>query len=144
VDSILGARDLGANNKTPDCSQRLYSVLLVQGGFNLQYTGDSMEVSNFMGTTSSVGSMLSDRIKTIAIEKNSQRSSIAIVKDKPNAKEADAIIADCMDLIDDQKFKPFFYKKLYELGKGRFLEQAYKARKYHRGSPGRFFVHLLK
>ena len=103
-----------------------------------------MEVSNFMSTTSSVASVVSDRIKTIAIEKNSQRSSIAIVKDKPNAKEADAIIADCKDLIDDPKFNPFFYKKLYELGKGRFLEQAYKARKYHRGSPGRFFVHLLK
>ena len=103
-----------------------------------------MEVSNFMSTTSSVASLVSDRIKTIAIENNSQRSSIAIVKDKPSAKEADAIIADCMDLIDDQKFKPFFYKKLYELGKGRFLEQAYKARKYSNGSPGRMFVHLLK
>lgn len=91
-------------------------------------------------TTSSVGSL----IKDYSYREQIQRSSIAIVKDKPSAKEADAIIADCLDLIDDQNFKPFFYKKLYELGKGRFLEQAYKARKYHRGSPGRFFVHLLK
>ena len=97
-----------------------------------------------MSTTSSVASVVQDRIKTIAIENNSQRSSIAIVKDKPNAKEADAIIADCKDLIDDPKYNPFFYKRLYELGKARFMEQAYKARKYHRGSPGRFFVHLLK
>ena len=97
-----------------------------------------------MSTTSSVASLVSDRIKTIAIENNSQRSSIAIVKDKPNAKEADAIIADCKDLIDDQNFKPFFYKKLYELGKARFMEQAYKARKYHRNGAGKFFVHLLK
>lgn len=93
-----------------------------------------------MGTTSSVGSL----IKDYSYRSNSHRDSIAIVKDKPSAKEADAIIEDCKDLIDDQNFKPFFYKKLYELGKGRFLEQAYKARKYHNGSPGRFFVHLLK
>ena len=93
-----------------------------------------------MSTTSSVA----DALKDYSYRRNIHRDSIAIVKDKPNAKEADAIIADCIDLIDDQKFKPFFYKKLYELGKGRFLEQAYKARKYHRGSPGRFFVHLLK
>ena len=97
-----------------------------------------------MGTTSSVGSLVHDRIQDYSYRENSQRTSIAIVKDKLSSKEADAIIADCQDLIDDQKFKPFFYKKLYELGKGRFLEQAYKARKYHRGSPGRFFVHLLK
>lgn len=97
-----------------------------------------------MSTTSSVGSLAQDRIQDYSYRRNSHRDSIAIVKDKPNAKEADAIIADCKDLIDDPKFNPFFYKKLYELGKGRFLEQAYKARKYHRGSPGRFFVHLLK
>lgn len=97
-----------------------------------------------MSTTSSVGSLVQDRIKTIAIEEQIHRDSIAIVKDNLSAKEADAIIEDCKDLIDDQKFKPFFYKKLYALGKSRFLEQAYKARKYHRGSPGRFFVHLLK
>jgi len=103
-----------------------------------------MEVSNFMSTTSSVASVVQDRIKTIAIENNSQRSSIAIVKDKPNAKEADAIIADCKDLIDDPKYNPFFYKRLYELGKARFMEQAYKARKYHRNGEGKFFVHLLK
>ena len=93
-----------------------------------------------MSTTSSVSSL----IKDYSYRRNSHRDSIAIVKDKPNAKEADAIIADCKDLIDDPKYNPFFYKRLYELGKSRFLEQAYKARKYHRGSPGRFFVHLLK
>lgn len=93
-----------------------------------------------MSTTSSVGSL----IKDYSYRRNSHRDSIAIVKDKPSAKEADAIIADCKDLIDDPKFNPFFYKKLYELGKARFMDQAYKARKYHRGSPGKFFVHLLK
>ena len=91
-------------------------------------------------TTSSVGSL----IKDYSYRSKSHRDSIAIVKDKLSSRDADAIIEDCKDLIDDDKFKPFFYKKLYELGKGRFLEQAYKARKYHRGSPGRFFVHLLK
>lgn len=103
-----------------------------------------MEVSNFMGTTSSVGSMVHDRIQDYSYRRNSHRDSIAIVKDKPSAKEADAIIEDCKDLIDDQNFKPFFYKKLYELGKARFMEQAYKARKYHRNGAGKFFVHLLK
>ena len=144
VEDNSGARDLDQINKPPDCSQRSILLLLGNGGFRSQYIRDSMEVSNFMGTTSSVGSLVSDRIKDYSYRNNSHRDSIAIVKDKPNAKEADAIIADCKDLIDDPKFNPFFYKKLYELGKGRFMEQAYKARKYHRGSPGRFFVHLLK
>ena len=103
-----------------------------------------MEVSNFMSTTSSVGSLAHNRIKDYSYRRDSHRDSIAIVKDKLSAKEADAIIEDCKDLIDDPKYNPFFYKRLYDLGKSRFLEQAYKARKYHRGSPGRFFVHLLK
>lgn len=93
-----------------------------------------------MSTTSSVG----DALKDYSYRRNIHRDSIAIVKDNLSARDADAIIEDCKDLIDDEKFKPFFYKKLYDLGKNRFMEQAYKARKYHRGSPGRFFVHLLK
>lgn len=71
------------------------------------------------------------------------KNSIAIVKDNLCAKDADAIIADCSDLIDDKRFNPFFYKKLYALGKDRFLEQAYKARKYG-NRKGAYFVHLLK
>lgn len=93
-----------------------------------------------MGTASSV----SQTIKDYSYRNKFTRDSIAIVKDKPSAKDADAIIADCRDLIDNEKFKPFFYKKLYELGKSRFMEQAYKARKYHKNGAGRFFVHLLK
>ena len=101
-----------------------------------------MEVSRIMSTTSSVSSL----IKDYSYRSKTHRDSIAIaiVKDKPSAKEADAIIADCKDLIDDPKYNPFFYKKLYELGKARFMEQAYKARKYHRNGAGKFFVHLLK
>lgn len=93
-----------------------------------------------MSTTSSVAQSLED----YSYRRKFTRDSIAIVKDRPSAKEADAIIEDCKDLIDDEKFKPFFYKKLYELGKSRFMEQAYKARKYHKNGAGRFFVHLLK
>ena len=89
----------------------------------------------------------SNSIKTIDYRNSGESSSIdyrSIVKDKLSAKDADAIIADCKDLIDDEKFKPFFYKRLYELGKNRFLEQAFKARKYNRNGAGRLFVHLLK
>jgi len=89
----------------------------------------------------------SNGIKTIDYRSNEVNSSIAIesiVKDDLSAKEADAIIDDCKDLIDDEKYKPYFYKRLYELGKKRFLEQAFKARKYNRNGAGRLFVHLLK
>ena len=89
----------------------------------------------------------SESIKTIDYRNSGESSSIdyrSIVKDKPDAKEADAIIADCKDLIDDEKYKPFFYRRLYDLGKSKFLEQAFKARKYNRNGAGRLFVHLLK
>lgn len=89
----------------------------------------------------------SQGIKTIDYRSSEGISSIdyrTIVKDKPDAKEADAIIADCQDLIDDEKYKPFFYRRLYDLGKNKFLEQAFKARKYNRNGAGRLFVHLLK
>lgn len=86
----------------------------------------------------------SSDIKTIDYRSKNQRDSIAIVKDNLSAKEADAIIADCSDLIDDEKYKPFFYRRLYDLGKTKFLEQAFKARKYNNKGGGRLFVHLLK
>ena len=55
----------------------------------------------------------------------------------------DNIIEMVSDLIDDPKYKPFFYKRLYAIGPDEFLGAAEKARKigFRRG---RMFVKLLK
>lgn len=57
--------------------------------------------------------------------------------------EANKVIESVSDLIDDPKYLPFFFKRYYAIGKERFLESAYKARKYGR-NPSTLFVHLLK
>lgn len=98
-----------------------------------------------MGNIQSVGSLVQDYSYRT---KNQRNSSIAIVKDgvkKISANEADAIIKDCKDrgLIDDEKYEPFFYKKLYEHGKSKFLQAAEKAIKYNKQGAGRMFTHLL-
>lgn len=85
--------------------------------------------------------VVSDLLEYYSYRKNINNTSIAI--DKLSAKEADSIIADCDDLIDNKKYKPFFYKKLYQIGKTRFIEQAEKARRYNRQGAGRLFVHLI-
>lgn len=72
-------------------------------------------------------------------------NSIAIVKKNRNdikKGEAEAIIASLNDLIQDPKYKPYFFSRLYLLGKPRFLELAHRARKYGTDKP-RYFVHLL-
>lgn len=56
--------------------------------------------------------------------------------------EAEAIIAGVEHLIDDPKFKPFFFRKLYELGPTRFMEIADQSR--HADYPSRKFARTLK
>lgn len=68
------------------------------------------------------------------------RKTIAI--EKMTAKEADSIIEEYKDLIDNKDYKPFFYKKLYSLGRFKFIEKAEQARKYGK-QKGRYFVRLL-
>ena len=56
--------------------------------------------------------------------------------------EADNIIKSTMDLIDDESYKPFFYKKLYALGKGKYLSIADHCRKNGK-VPAKLFVYML-
>lgn len=57
--------------------------------------------------------------------------------------EADNIIKSTMDLIDDESYKPFFYKRLYSLGKSKYLSTAEHCRKYGK-APAKLFVYMLK
>lgn len=57
--------------------------------------------------------------------------------------EADNIIESTKDLIDDQSYKPFFYKRLYSLGKSKYLSTAEHCRKYGK-APAKLFVYMLK
>ncbi len=57
--------------------------------------------------------------------------------------EADNIIKSTMDLIDDESYKPFFYKRLYSLGKSKYLSTAEHCRKYGK-KPAKLFVYMLK
>lgn len=86
---------------------------------------------------------LATAIKDYSYRREETKTAIAIDKVPLSAPEADAVIKSCVDLIDDKRYEPFFYKKLYKLGKSRFLEMAERARKYG-NSNGKFFVHLLK
>lgn len=57
--------------------------------------------------------------------------------------QADLVMASCMDLVDDPKYLPFFYKRLYAIGPDQFLALADEARK--RGfKKGRMFVNSIK
>jgi len=57
---------------------------------------------------------------------------------------ADAIINSMPDLVED-KYRPFFFKKLYQLGTLRFTALAEHARKYGKQKSGQLlFVKLLK
>lgn len=93
-----------------------------------------MEIKNIL---SSQDYSYRDKTKT-------NKTSIAIVKDNLTAREADQIIDSVSDLIDDERFKPFFYKKLYTNGRQWFIEQAYRARKPYINQPSKFFVHLMR
>lgn len=57
--------------------------------------------------------------------------------------EADNIIKSTEDLIDDESYKPFFYKRLYAIGKSKYLEIADHCRK-HGKVPAKLFVYMLK
>ncbi len=46
------------------------------------------------------------------------------------------------DLIDDSRYRPFFFKRLYNLGPAKFLELADRARAG--AQPARLFCKLLK
>lgn len=56
--------------------------------------------------------------------------------------QADELMDSCADLIADAKYRPFFFKKLYELGPRSFLQLAEHARKYGK-YPDRLFVRML-
>ena len=55
----------------------------------------------------------------------------------------DNIIGSVSDLIDDPKYKPFFYKHLYRIGPVRFIEIAEEARKIG-VYKGKCFTKLIK
>lgn len=144
MDSILGARDLGANNKTPDCSQRLYSVLLVQGGFDFHYTGESMEVSNFMEAIfHSAQQRSSVSRQLIPTGNNKVISTDTTVKDRGGKKwDADHLFDMLPDLVNPT-FKAWYCKMFYALGKDRVLQLASLARQDGKDNR-KYFSHLLK
>lgn len=58
-------------------------------------------------------------------------------------READGVIDSVGDLINDNNYRPFFYKHLYRLGPVRFLETADRARGSSVDDRGRLFTKLL-
>lgn len=72
---------------------------------------------------------------------NKNKKTIAYSKEI-NTKEADMIIEEYSHLITDPKYKPFFYKKLYTLGRSTFAMLASRAKEGR--NPAALFVHLLK
>ena len=62
--------------------------------------------------------------------------------EKLTTKEADQLIKSNSHLISDRKYNPFFYKKLYSIGKSAFLTLARRAEEGN--NPPALFVHLLK
>jgi len=68
------------------------------------------------------------------------RDSIKL--EKMSSKEADELIKENNHLISDFKYKPFFYKKLYSIGKSAFIMLARRAEEGK--VPPALFVHLLK
>lgn len=78
---------------------------------------------------------ISDTIKSKDYSNNSSKNLknySTIVKDnkidKPNKAQADAIVDQALDLISDEKFRPFFFKTLYIIGPTNFYEAMDKAR----------------
>ena len=68
------------------------------------------------------------------------RDSIKI--EKISSYEADELIKANNHLISDLKYKPFFYKKLYSIGKAAFIMLARRAEEGK--VPAALFVHLLR
>ena len=62
--------------------------------------------------------------------------------EKITTAEADSLVKEYAHLISDSNYKPFFYKKLYSIGKSAYITLAKRA---ETGSnPPALFVHLLK
>lgn len=61
-----------------------------------------------------------------------------------SSKDADKIIEQALDLISDQKFKPFFFKTLYLIGPTNFYEAMDYARKQTVKCQPCIFVKRLK
>ena len=57
--------------------------------------------------------------------------------------QGDLVMAQVMDLVDDPKYLPYFFKKLNTIGPVKFMELADIAHKTG-FRPGRKFVQLLK
>jgi hypothetical protein len=68
--------------------------------------------------------------------------SITNKLEKISSYEADQLIKSYSHLISDSKYKPFFYKKLYSIGKSAFITLATRAEAGK--NPPALFVHLLK
>lgn len=79
--------------------------------------------------------------KTIAIETKSIKT-IAIVA--PTTKQANAIVDQATDLINDQKFRPYFFKTLKIIGPTNFYEAMDFARKTDASCRPCMFVKRLK
>ena len=56
--------------------------------------------------------------------------------------EADELIKSNQHLISDQKYKPFFYRKLYNIGQSAFMSIARRAEEGN--NPPALFVYLLR
>lgn len=56
--------------------------------------------------------------------------------------EVDTLISQASHLIDDVKYMPFYYRKLYEIGADRFKQTILLAEKGNQ--PSRLFAKLLK
>lgn len=58
--------------------------------------------------------------------------------------QAEEVMAGVSDLIDDPKYRPYFFKRLYQIGVDNFLEAAALARKDGVTHKGRKFASLLR
>lgn len=57
-------------------------------------------------------------------------------------RDADRLVSNASHLIDDDKYKPFYYKKLYKIGPDKFKEIILLAEKGKQ--PSRLFAKLMK
>lgn len=86
---------------------------------------------------------VSEVLATIDYSQNNIKSiDYSNYSNKISVKEADLLIEQIKHLIDDDKYKPFYYKSLYRLGTDKFRELVLLAEKGK--YPSRLFATLLK
>lgn len=81
-------------------------------------------------------------IKTIDYRQKVKEKTIDYSTNKISIEDADSIINSIAHLIDNNDYRPYFYKKLYACGAGMFLSIAKRAEEGK--TPSRLFVALLK